>query len=263
MAGTNCPTVLFLSMAVSCTSVLLRQEAGIAQEDRKIASPVATIRFGEPGAGYERYQMRGLAFAKDHLWLLGKTENALYRYDPAARKILAKLPAPCKDPRGLSWDGSSLLVSDQKTHVVYQVEPVGGTSKELLDLDKCEAVEKLPVMPRDLPSLTAIASDGKHLWAAFAAGYSSSVFKVDLQKRRIVGQMWAHGPEPEGLHLDGDRLVCIDGRNGEIRRLDARGKAVEVTRIPTKSARGLTYDGSGYWYFNPEENQLIKLDLRK
>ncbi|MBN1417251.1 MAG: hypothetical protein JXP34_00655 [Planctomycetes bacterium] len=254
--------IAFVTLLVAATML---PQPGVcrAAEKQKIESPAAAYSFGEEGTAYEEYQPEALAFAKGNLWVLGKAKNMVYQYDTENRKILKSYALPCKDPRGLSWDGTGLLVSDEKTHEVYRINPDDGSSAKMVDLNACAASGKFPVLPKDLKDLTAIAWDGKCLWVSFAAGYASSLFRVDPQKASIEQHIWAQGPRPEGLQWDGTHLVCIDARNNEIRRLDREGKPVQVVELPTKSPRGLTYDGAQYWYFDRDTNRILRIAMPK
>lgn len=234
-----------------------------AMEKVTIRSPVATYEFGERGTAYKDFEIKGLTFAQDRLWVLDKAKNVLREYDPVNRNTVKTYPAPCKNPHGLSWDGARLLVPDEKTHEVHVVNPLDGSSDRMVDLNKCSTSTKLPVLPKDLPDLTAVTWDGKYLWAAFTAGYSSSIFKVDPKKGTIEQHMWAHGPNPEGLFWDGTYLVSIDARNKEIRKLDKNGNAAQIAALPSEFPHGLTFDGSFYWYFDAKRSQFLKIDLPK
>lgn len=263
MIRNKCIVVVAAAILILCITTLFLPHICLAQKKFKINSPTFAYKFGEKGTTYEDYQVQGLVFAQDHLWILGKVEKMLYKFDPVTQEIVTNYAAPCKDPHGFAWDGAYLLVSDEKTHKVYKLDPADGSYEKMVDLNDCSTSVKLPFVPSDLPDLTAIASDGKYLWAAFTAGYSSSIFKVDPEKGTIVEHMWAHGPKPEGLYWDGTYLMCIDASNNEIRKLDRYGKAVQISQLPTESPRGLTYDGTSYWYFDPTKNQALKIELPK
>jgi len=202
---------------------------------------------------------QGLAWVKGGLWIAdGETSELCWMSEKGA--VLSKFLSPCKSPRGLTWDGRDLLVLDGSTKIVHRIRIQDGYGILALDLTKTKTREETPLLPRKDTSATGIAFGKGSLWVSLVAGYSSSIYRINLTEQSVEERFWAHGPEPRGMFYDekGGYLWVVDSSNREIRRLTLSGKLADV-KIPTpeKSPTGLTLDEEGNLWIADSATRMI------
>jgi sugar lactone lactonase YvrE len=205
------------------------------------------------------------------LWVTDDETDKLYQLDPAKGKVIFELAIPGllglaeMDICGLTWDGSDLLISDYTTGTIYRVDPQEHSAKvevKLWELKRGRGVRSIAMKES---RVTGLAWDGTYLWAAFAAGYASSVYRIDLASKTLVTHFWAPGPKPQGLAWDGNCLWIVDGRSqGKIYKFDPKGKWTgTLVHSPAGSPTGLAFDGKNLWNVDKEKRMIYKIEVLK
>lgn len=193
---------------------------------------------------------------------MDNTEKTIYILDPKEGEVKGKIVVPLGSPSGMDWDGNFYLLADKLSKLVVRVNHKG-TASPLVDLTRCKPLngENVFLVEDSLP--WGIAWTGDSLWISSSAGYSSSLYNLDLKELAIKSGFRAHGPEPRGLYFDrkSKSLLSVDARNLEVRRLTLDGKLINVlTKLPGKAPTGITMDENGYlWIADEKERKIFKV----
>lgn len=214
---------------------------------------------------------QGLAWDGKNLWVVDDETNKIYQLDPAEGKITLELSIPPVlgladvDLGGLTWDGSHLLVSDDTAKRVYRVDPKERSAKLLIDLLKAKRDKGIRSIAMRTSLLTGLAWDGTYLWATFIAGYSSSVYEIDLTTDTLVTHFWAPGPEPQGLTWDGKYLWIVDSRDqGSIWQFSPIGEWTGISfPSPAGSPTDLAFDGVYLWNVDKETHMIYQIKIAR
>ncbi len=175
----------------------------------------------------------------------------------------APLPSIHAEDACLAWDGKNVLVADRYKRTVARVDPANG--RETLVMDPTA----LAFGKHDTALLTGDAILGDIAWQdgllylAVQAGYSSTIYGIDVRKKRVVSHQPAPGPKPWGLDFDpaDGSMYTVDGRNRELRRF-AKSGTVEVTELPAewKEPRGLSFDPErGLWSADWSTGDVLRM----
>ncbi len=205
-------------------------------------------------------RLAGIAGNDERLWVTDRSSGEVLEILPASGAVLRRLALDLGQPKGLAFDGSQLWVADEKTMRIQAFDPEAGGRTRSIPLE----------VPKEkgFGSLEAVAWDGKYLWTAISAGFSSSLNQVDPRDGRIVRSLFADC-DPRGLASDGERLwtLCYNGKNRpptiDERLLLATDKDVLRSRRFFKKAEGqspsgLAYDGDFLWYTDAERNRAVR-----
>lgn len=164
--------------------------------------------------------------------------------------VIHTVPAPASRCQGLTYDGSSLWVSDYQTDLIYEVSPVDGTV--------------LSSIAGTWNYVEGLAWDGSYLWAADNGGGGNSgdmVYKIDPSSGVSVDSFeapnfWAHG-----ITWDGQYLWMNDFDEKTLDKVDpASGQIISQLNAPGDHSIGLTWDGEYLWSNNFDTDSLYRID---
>jgi sugar lactone lactonase YvrE len=210
--------------------------------------------------------LQGLAWVKGDIWIAGAKAGRIYRQQAiraGAYETLSYIPCPVKNPGGMTWDGADFLVSDRFDKVIFKVNPASGLATKVLTLAELKKGEKAEVFQAKASQVTDIAWGQEHLWVAAQAGYSSSVYRIDLKAKSIVQHFYARGPKPEGVSFDakGEFLWTVDASNQEFSQFTQKGEWTDVAvSSPVKKPSGLALDDQeAFWTSDQESGQVYQI----
>lgn len=200
------------------------------------------------------------------IWTYGDRTRKFLRYTNFQDRELtlgAPLPSISAEDAALSWDGNRILVADRSKRKVFRVDPT--TGRETLVIDP----GSLSFGDYDTALLVVDAVIGDIAWydgliyLAVQAGYSSAIYGVDDEKKRVVFHRHAPGPKPWGLDFDpaDGSMYTVDNRNRELRRFSRAGK-VDVAELPSEWAepRGLSFEpGRGLWSVDWSTGDVLRI----
>lgn len=206
---------------------------------------------------------RGLVSDKQTLWMIDTREKALKQIDPQKKQVVATIPIAIGEPRGVTWDGKTFWIVDNREKAVHQVDPEKGailrTILVPINFDKEKTV------------LEAAAFDGKHLWVAYFAGWSSKILKIDIDTGEVLQEMFAKG-HPRALATDGRRLWMLSYNQGvytgvilertimdDSRRMNLSAKF--IGRTSGKEPAGMAFDGRYLWIADSKMKAIQKVEL--
>jgi hypothetical protein len=213
------------------------------------AVPVAAPRLG------------GIAAAGERLWVMDRSRGEILELQRATGGVLRRLGLDLAAPKGLAFDGQLLWVADEAAKTVRAFDPQEG--------------QRVRAIPLEIPSgkgfrsLEALAWDGKFLWTAISAGFSSSINQIDPATGRIVRSFFADC-DPRGLASDGLRLwtLCFNGPDHpavvDERLLGAEeGELTRsrrfIRKLEGRDPAGLSFDGQFLWYADAGGRRAVRL----
>ena len=164
--------------------------------------------------------------------------------------IVHTVPAPASRCQGLTYDGSSLWVSDYQTDLIYEVSPVDGAI-----LSSFSAPDTY---------IEGLAWDGTYLWAADnggSSGPSDMVYKVDPSNGSVVHSFQAPNDWTHGITWDGQYLWMDDFDNKTLDKVDpATGQILMQLNAPGDYSIGITWDGEYLWCNDISADSLYRVD---
>ena len=204
---------------------------------------------------------QGVVAVRDSLWLLDARGPELLQVDPKSGKKLSSVRIRVESPRGLTWDGTYFWCGDNKTNTVHQLDRSTGMVVRSLRVP-IDGIAEAAV-------LEDIVFDGKQLWLAYAAGYSSRIQRIDTQTGEVVQSMFANC-HPRGITTDGKRLWVVCYNRGQrpsvlsVRTImDDPGKMnasrVFLSRTPGSEPTGIAFDGQYLWLTDKKLKTVQKI----
>jgi sugar lactone lactonase YvrE len=253
---------MLLLMTMALLSIYIVSDSGPKDKMDKMVGKVINS-FPLPGPNPQ-----GVVWDGNNLWVVDDETNKLYQLDPVKGKVILELAIPSllglndMNLCGLTWNGSYLLVADCTSKTLYRVDPKERSAKVLINLLEVKRGQGIRSIAMKESPITGLAWDGACLWAAFAAGYSSSVYRIDLAAGTLIQHFFAPGPKPQGLAWDGNYLWILDSRNRVIYKFSAIGKWTGVSfPSPKGSPAGLAFDGKYLWNVDKETRMIYKIEV--
>lgn len=206
---------------------------------------------------------QGVVLVKDYLWIIDSKSRSLLKIDAKSKGIVDSLKTVVTAPRGLAWDGKNFWCADNKTKMVHQIDPLSG---------KIIRSVKVPIYGKQESALLeAAAWDGKYLWVAYNAGYSSRIHRVNVKTGEVIQSIFADCL-PRGLATDGKYLWVatynLGKYPGSIRRftiMDDPDKMsasrIFICKISGKEPTGITFDGEYLWVVDKDTKLLQRIVL--
>jgi streptogramin lyase len=205
----------------------------------------------------------GLVMAQQALWTVDSKQRALKKIDLETKRVVSTVPLQVREPRGVAWDGRTFWIVDNREKAVHQVELEKGailrTVVVPINFDKEKAV------------LEAAAFDGKHLWVAYFAGWSSRILRMDPATGEVLQSMLAKG-HPGALATDGKRLFMVSYNQGKYTGVISERTIAEdadqmnlsmkiVGRTPGNEPVGMACDGEYLWIADRNMKAVHKVSL--
>ncbi len=202
------------------------------------------------------------------VWATTKDTRSVHRFsgiDEAELEEVATLADAPAATGGAAWDGEHLLLADAATGTVMSMEPDTGETASVFDVTELDFGTYRKALLAENSHIADLAWSNGELWLACEAGYSSSIYRINLETKRVIGQFWSPGPNPTGIALDasGERLWVIDGRRMQLVEGDTEGEWLdEGLPIPVAKARHLAIDEDGkFWTTDPDTDTVHRLRL--
>jgi hypothetical protein len=251
-AGVCTPTVIYILGAVFMLSICPSISTAQLKEGLSVSSAI------------ERAE--GIASDGKHLWMLDGKKKELSAVDPGTGGVTRTVPTALKQPKGAVYDGKQLWVGDLETKTINAIEPETGRTVKTLKME----------LPGEKALFEGLAWDGKYLWAAYAAGFSSSYQQIDTESGKVVRSIFADC-DPRGIASDGEFLysICYNGpklpaKIDQRKILDKEHEMLRsrsfIKKLAEKDPSGLAYDGNFLWYLDRASKKAFKFspkDVKK
>jgi len=208
----------------------------------------------------------GLAWVRGEIWTASAKNMQIFRLKPkvAGKYLVAgRIPSPSKNIAGLAWDGQQFYVADRLEKVILRVKPDTGQAFPALDLQKLDPAGMPLVFRVKGSEVTDIAWGKGLLWVTCMAGYSSSVYAIDVQTQRVVRHFRDRGPQPEGISFDHreEYFWTLDASNREFSQFTPQGEWTEE-ELPSPIARPTTLaldDQDTFWTVDRNTKQVVQV----
>lgn len=199
-----------------------------------------------------------LAMAEVEGQVYGASKGQLVALDNSG-KITRTIAVPIDRPAGISaFTAGKAIIGDSGNSAVFSIDLKTGQAVKILDL-KVTAYGNLragDVLRSG--TLMSVAYDGKYVFVAISAGYSSSIFSIDPSSNKAVAQTWAPGDAPTAMNFFGGNLYVLDAASKQIRMYDATLKLnVKPIEIQADDPRGIIIKDNEVRVLSPKENSIV------
>jgi hypothetical protein len=202
-----------------------------------------------------------LAWDGKQLWTVDAADKKVRSVNSQTGAVVKTLYTDIENPKGMAYDGKRLWIGDAEAMKLYAINTESGQTESTIPIH----------IPKEkgFKAFEDIAWDGKYLWTAISAGFSSSYNQVDPESGEIVRSLFADCI-PRGIAIHEDILwsVCYNGDNLPV-KIDQRkilDKDHEMLRsrifikdIELKDANGLVYDGAHLWTIDRALRRAFKI----
>lgn len=147
---------------------------------------------------------------------------------------------------GLSrYKAGKLLLADPDGAALHQLDLETKNTQLLVKLSDIAVTGVENGTLLRMGELSGVASDGSDIvFVSTEAGYSSSIFKIDLKTRKVLQQQFAPGPSPSSLQLEGANLFVVDRTSAMLRRFDTLLRlSMDSVKVPVVGARAVLVKG--------------------
>lgn len=126
-----------------------------------------------------------------------------------------------------------LLVGDAATNTIFSVDASTGASTKFLALSEISRDEDpIGTLSSSGAELASIAFDGASVYAAVRAGYSSAVYQINADTKRVTRHAYTPGPDPDAMQFVDGALFIVTNKGSELRRFTPDLKLnVEIIRL--------------------------------
>ena len=204
---------------------------------------------------------QGIAWDGKRLLVVDGETKKLYKLDPYTGRVLQSFGLELKKPKGLTFDGELLWLADEGTRKIHSVDPNNGQITKTIKMD----------IPRErgFKSFEDLTWDGKYLWTAYFAGFSSSFNQIDPESGKIMRSVFANC-HPRGIASNGKYIwsICYNGEKlpSKIDRRNIIGKDHEmmasrtfIKDIDVKDPNGMEYAGNSLWYIDKKLKKVFRI----
>jgi len=187
---------------------------------------------------------QGLAFDGDHLWVVDRMTDMVYKIDPDDGGILDSIPAPGYVPRGLAFDGDLLWCADADEEMLYGIDPA------------TKIIERTLYSP--VSSVGDLAWDGEYLWLTDYR--ADEIHRISTEDGTTINTIPAPSRTVEGLTFDGTYLWASDRINNSIYMITPDlGEVIIGFDSPGPYNWGLAWGGSTLWAVDYETDRIYEL----
>jgi transglutaminase-like putative cysteine protease/glutamine cyclotransferase len=187
---------------------------------------------------------QGMTFDGEHLWVVDRMTDMMYRIDADKGDIVDSISAPGYVPRGLTWDGQRLWCVDAEEASIYAINP------------KTQVIETAIYCPVSNPA--DLAWDGHYLW--IAGERSTEISQISPEDGTTIKSIPAPTRHATGLTFDGKYLWVADRYKDMIYMVTPdKGEVICQFDAPGPHAWGLAWDGKNLWNVDYQTDRLYKL----
>lgn len=194
------------------------------------------------------------------LVILDPQERTVKLLDPASGAVRRALPVDVEKAEALAFDGTSVWIADTGRMRIVRTSVETGRTLSTIPI-------KVPP-EKGFRALTDMTWDGRYLWTAISAGFSSSLNQVDPASGEIVRSIFADC-DPRGIASDGSTLwtVCYNGphRPSKIDRRPVLAQEHEMLRqrefiqdAALDDPRGLVLDGEHLRVLDRKDKRIYR-----
>lgn len=155
------------------------------------------------------------------------------------------IPKMAISPHGIV----AILIGNVATKQLSLLNPDTGKVTPLLDLKQVGDPHKQDSPSGDrigMGDLKSVASDGKFVYAAIGAGFSSAIFKIDPETKQIVEKSFATAEDPDAMTFNDGGLYVLVGEGSQVRKFSPQlEKSHDHIDLPVKGVKGIGIRSGG------------------
>lgn len=134
--------------------------------------------------------------------------------------ITSTVPVKVSQVAGLApFKSGQLLLGDGATNTVFTVDPKSGATTKLLSLSDISPQDDPAGVLVTKPELASLAFDGSSMYVGVSAGYSSSIYKIDPNTKKVLAHAYSPGPDPDAMQFIDGKLFVVTNRSTQLRSL--------------------------------------------
>jgi len=150
------------------------------------------------------------------------------------------------------FKSGQLLAGDAANNAIFSINAQTGATTKLLSLSEIPKADDPGGALSTGGELSSIAFDGTNLYAGVSAGYSSAIYKINPDTKRVVGFAYSPGPDPDAMQFVNGALFVATNKSTELRNFTPGMKLKSgVIRLP--EGRGMLLKG----------NNILRLEVQR
>lgn len=225
---------------------------------------IEDIRLFQPKEG----RITGLKCFENMLYALSARENGILVYkknDTGGYSLSDTIPCSIKNASGITTDGKTLFVADGLQKAVYSIDLNTKQTRMLFDMRELKDGNRDSVINAKATKISDMEIYNGEMWITCSAGYSSCIYRIDMESRKIVKVISARGPEPESISLDAPAgyMRVLDSSNREISSFSFKGEWTgQFSRVPVDNPACFSIDTDGNPIVVSRSSEMDRKDRR-
>ncbi len=186
---------------------------------------------------------------------------AIIEDGPGTSRISRTISIPITNPSISRHSAGVLVIGDCGKGIVYTMDVQRGRPTRLFATSELAVPRSLRFAESALKSpLASVASDGKFIFIATRAGFSSSIFKIDPATKQVVGHCWAGGDDPAAMVCQDGGVLVLHSKRQQIRRFTPELQPVEkYINVPVGDGKGLIIRGNEIRVLSAVDKGIVRM----
>ena len=195
----------------------------------------------------------GIAYVGGYLWVIGKTNNTVYKYSTGGvyQNVSFSVASDDTDMFGLTGrDNLEFLACGTQNDKVYRYTSSGALISSFS-------------IAAQTTTCKGLAWDGSYVWVVSSNGSASTIHKYDISGtyQNVVYTITAQDNSAQGITWDGSFFWVCGRQNNSIYQYTAAGVYTGSTKsVAAQGTRpvGITFADSAYWVVDETANGVYK-----
>ena len=195
----------------------------------------------------------GIAYVGGYLWVIGKTNNTVYKYSTGGvyQNVSFSVASDDTDMFGLTGrDNLEFLACGTQNDKVYRYNSSGGLVSSFS-------------IAAQTTTCKGLAWDGSYVWVVSSNGSASTIHKYDISGtyQNVVYTITAQDNSAQGITWDGSFFWVCGRQNNSLYQFTAAGVYTGSTKsVAAQGTRpvGITFADSAYWVVDETANGVYK-----
>jgi hypothetical protein len=220
------------------------------------------VKFAKPA---EEGAFTIFAYSPEKTVIIDTSGKTYYAFDTAKSEKVGSFTATVEQPKAATWAGTDFWLLDQKTEKIVQVDPENGNVLRDIPAPKPEGAGQW--------SYEGLTWDGKYLWVAYFAGFSSKIVQVNPENGEVLQDIYADA-NLKGIYSDGTHLwgLCYNGTNHPAvvdkrmitpSKFETAKSREFLGKVEITEPRGLAFDGNQFLTLDAQKGEIVRFSPKK